>query len=156
MNELNRTDFLKVAGSGSAALAAGAGLPIAKHMLAQSGELTFQATAGLPQRPLPSYATQVLDGRIDLTNGTGLVSSRVLAGHPGDTGLIGLPGLSRIIRITEVDTDAHQLRLRGQIEDRSQLRRGESPNVEITIDRKRGLVQAPFLGRRVEHTLLKS
>jgi hypothetical protein len=156
MNQLNRTDFLKVAGAGSAAVVAGAGIPLAKYAVDRSGQLTFQAAVGLPQNPLPSYATQVIEGRIDVNTGTGLVTTRVLAGHPADTGIVGLPGLSRVIRITAVDGDEDQLRIRGQIEDRSQLRRGESAHVELVIDRKRRLVHAPFLGRQHEHQLLKS
>jgi hypothetical protein len=153
MNELNRTDFLKVAGSGSAALLAGAGLHLSKYSVDRSGQLTFQAAAGVPSKPLPSYATQLLDGRVDLDTGTGLVTARVLAGHPDDTGFVGLPGLARVVRVTSVDADGHLLRLTGQVEDRSQLRRGESADVEITIDRNNGVVHAPFLGRRVEHRL---
>jgi hypothetical protein len=54
--------------------------------------------------------------------------------------------------VTDVDADRQELRLRGAVEDRSQLRRGESHPVEIDVDRKRGLVRAPFLGRPLEHT----
>jgi hypothetical protein len=118
MNELNRKDFLKVAGSGSAAIAVGAGLPLAKHVVDRSRQLTFSATAGLPRAPLPSYATHLVEGQIDLARGTGLVTSRVLAGHPDDTSLVGLPGLARVIRVTGVDANAERLRLRGLIEDR--------------------------------------
>jgi hypothetical protein len=153
MNELNRTDFLKVAGSGSAALLAGAGLHLSKYTVDHSGQLNFQASAGMPDKPLPSYATHLLDGRLDLEAGTGLVTARVIAGHPEDPGVVGLPGLARVIRVTSVDAGDNLLRLTGRIEDRSQLRRGESPNVEIVIDRKNGLVQAPFLGRKVAHRL---
>lgn len=156
MNELNRTDFLKVAGSGSAALLAGAGLHLAKYNVDRSGQMTFQASAGLPGKPLPSYATQVLDGRVNLEDGTGLVTARVLAGHPDDPGFVGLPGLARVVRITSVSADGQLLRLNGHVEDRSQLRRGESPNVEIVIDKKSGVVKAPFAGRQVEHRPLKA
>jgi hypothetical protein len=58
----------------------------------------------------------------------------VLAGHPGATSGIGLPGLSRIIRVTEVKGSESPIRLRGEIEDRSQLRRGESSYVELVVD----------------------
>jgi hypothetical protein len=153
MKELDRKDFLKMAGAGSAAVAAGAGLPLTNYFSNRSGQLTFSAAAGLPRAPLPSYATQIVEGQIDLARGTGLVTSRVLAGHPGDTSLVGLPGLTRTIRVTDVDTQGQQVRLRGVIEDRSQLRRGESHRVEIALDRKRGLVKAPFLGRQLEHAL---
>ncbi len=152
MKELDRKDFLKTAGAG-AAVAAGTGLPLAKYLTNRSGHLTFRAAAGLPRAPLPSYATQIVEGQIDLARGTGLVTSRVLAGHPDDTSLVGLPGLTRTIRITDVDADREQVRLRGLVEDRSQLRRGESHRVEIVVDRKSSLVKAPFLGRQLEHRL---
>jgi hypothetical protein len=153
MKELDRKDFLKAAGTGSAAVAATAGLPLAKYFTNASGQLTFRAAAGVPRPPLPSYATQILEGQVDLARGTGLVTSRVLAGHPEDTSLVGLPGLTRTIRITDVDTEGRQVRLRGLVEDRSQLRRGESHRVELIVDRKRGLVTAPFLGQQLEHIL---
>jgi hypothetical protein len=156
MKELDRKDFLKAAGAGSAAVAAGAGLPLAKHFVDRSGQLTFTAATGLPGTPLPSYATQIVEGRVDLARGSGLVTSRVLAGHPGDTSVVGLPGLSRVIRVTEVDAEGQRVRLRGLIEDRSPLRRGESHRVEIVVDRKRGLVKAPFLGRELEHELAEA
>lgn len=152
MTDLNRKDFLKAAGSGSAALAIGS-LPLVKDVVDRSGQLTFRATAGLPQRPLPSYATQVVDGQVDLARGTGLVTSRVLAGHPDDTGLVGLPGLTRVIRITSAENESDGLRLSGLVDDRSQLRKGERAQVEILIDRKRGIVTAPFIGRPIEHNL---
>ena len=153
MKELDRKDFLKAAGAGSAAVAATTGLPLAKYFANASGQLTFRAAAGVPRAPLPSYATQILEGQVDLARGTGLVTSRVLAGHPDDTSLVGLPGLTRTIRITDVDTEGRQVRLRGLVEDRSQLRRGESHRVELIVDRKRGLVTAPFLGQQLEHTV---
>ncbi len=156
MKELDRKNFLKAAGVGSAAVAAATGLPLAKHFIDRSGQLTFRAATGLPRAPLPSYATQIVEGQIDLAHGSGLVTSRVLAGHPGDPSLVGLPGLARVIRVTDVDADGQQLRLRGVVEDRSQLRRGESHRVEIVVDRKRGLVKAPFLGRQLEHTLAEA
>ncbi len=156
MKPVDRKNFLKVAGAGSAALAAGAGVPLAKHFTARSGELTFSAAAGLPRSPLPHYATQIVEGRVDLASQSGLVTSRVLAGHPGDTSLTGLPGLSRLVRITGVEAHGRQLRLSGIIEERSQLRRGESPRVQIVVDRKRGLVQAPFLGAQIEHQLAEA
>jgi len=154
MKELDRKDFLKVAGAGSAAVVAGTGLPLARYFTNRSGHLTFSAAAGLPRAPLPSYATQIVEGQIDLARGTGLVTSRVLAGHPGDTSLVGLPGLTRTIRVTDVDAQGQQVRLRGVIEDRSQLRRGESHRVEIVVDRKG--VKAPFLGRQLEYTLAEA
>ena len=57
--------------------------------------------------------------------------------------------MARVIRIVAATADGARVRLRGLIEDRSQLRPGESPQVEIIVDKARGLVLAPFLGRPV-------
>jgi hypothetical protein len=57
--------------------------------------------------------------------------------------------MARVIRIVAATGDGARVRLRGLIEDRSQLRPGESPQVEIIVDQARGLVLAPFLGRQV-------
>jgi len=150
MEPLTRRSFVKLAGAGSAAAATAAAVPFASRLVGHDGgTLTFRASAGLPSSPLPSYATHVVEGTVDLATQSGTVTSRVLAGHPGGTSGIGLPGLSRIFRISEVASEGSRVRLRGLIEDRSQLRRGESPQVEIVLDKGRGVVYAPFLGRQV-------
>src|SRR5437764_15462199 len=100
MDALDRRSFLKVAGAGSASAAGLAALPLMAHLGAQPGGFTFRGVAGLPEAPLPSYATHVVEGRVDVKNGSGLVTSRVLAGHPEATSLVGLPGLARMIRVT--------------------------------------------------------
>src|SRR5712691_3944654 len=151
MDQLDRKDFLKAAGVGSVAAAGIAGIPLARQLAHQApATIGFRATAGLPQPPLPSYATHIVEGTIDPAHGTGLITSRVLAGNPDATSAIGLPGLARVIRITAIDQRGEKLRLRGLIEDRSQLRRGESPKIEILLDQKRGIIQAPFLGQTKE------
>ena len=157
MKRMDRRSFLKLAGGGSVAVPTMAGLPlVGRFARQQSGIVRFRATVGLPQPPLPSYATQVVEGTVDLASESGLVTSRVLAGHPGDTSHIGLPGLARVIRVTGINAQGERLRLRGVIEDRSQLRPGESPQVEIVLDRKRRRVQAPFLGRQLELKLARA
>jgi hypothetical protein len=154
MEPLTRRSFVKLAGAGSAAAATAAGVPFASRLMDRRGDtLRFRASGGLPSAPLPSYATHLVEGTVDLATQSGTVTSRVLAGHPGATSSIGLPGLARIIRITEAADEGGRVRLRGLIEDRSQLRRGESARVEIVVEKKHGVVHAPFLGRQVALTL---
>jgi hypothetical protein len=151
MKRMDRRSFLRLAGGWWAAAPVLAGLPLVGRGARQQSDIVrFRASVGLPRPPLPSYATQIVEGTVDLASESGLVTSRVLAGYPGATSDIGLPGLARVIRVTGVNAQGERLRLRGVIEDRSQLRPGESPQVEIVVDRTRGLVQAPFMGQQFE------
>src|SRR5205085_2318713 len=154
MERMNRKRFVNVVGAGSAAAAVGGASVFAGRLanLDVNGDtLHFRAAAGLPEAPLPAYATHVVEGTVNLATGAGLVTSRVLAGHPGAQGSLGLPGASRIVRISEVSSDHGVYRLSGAIEERSQLHRGESSRVEIVVDKRHGTVKAPFLGRSVDH-----
>jgi hypothetical protein len=90
-------------------LAAGAAFPVVGRRATQESNLFgFRATLGLPEPPLPSYATYVVEDSINLATGSGLVTSRVLAGHPGAVSEIGLPGLGRIVRVVGVDNQGSQ------------------------------------------------
>jgi hypothetical protein len=51
---------------------------------------------------------------------------------------------------TALDRVGTRLHIRGLIEDRSQLRPGETPQVEMVLDQARGVVRAPFIGRQIE------
>ncbi len=154
MQQMNRRRLFKLAGVGTV-LAAGVTVPMVGRLRIDQPDLfRFRATLGLPEPPLPSYATYVIEGTLNLAAGTGLVASRVLAGHPGAPSEIGLPGLGRIISVTGVDDRGSQLTVRGLIEDRSQLQPGENHQVELVIDRARGVLQAPFGSRSVVLTLV--
>lgn len=152
MNNLNRRRLFKIAGVGSA-LAAGAALPVVgRYVTESSGEsdvFAFRSSLGLPELPLPSYATYLVEGTLNLASGVGLITSRVIAGHPDDPSEIGLPGLARIMKVTQVQTNGSILNVRGIVEDRSQLQPGESAQVDLVIDRARKTVVAPFAGRAV-------
>jgi len=154
MQQINRRNLFKLAGAGTV-LAAGVAIPtVGRLRIDQHDLFQFRATLGLPEPPLPSYATYVVEGTLNLAAGTGLVTSRVLAGHPGAPSDIGLPGLGRIMNVTGVDDRGSQVTARGLIEDRSQLQPRENHQVELVIDRARGLVQAPFGSRAVVLTLV--
>src|SRR5438067_10852647 len=102
MEQMDRKSFVKLAGAGSAAAAAAAGVPLVRHFVDQNrGVLRFKASGGLPTSPLPSYATHVDAGTDDLKPQSGTVTRRVLAGHPGATTGIGPPGRSVPHRLPE-------------------------------------------------------
>jgi hypothetical protein len=151
MNDIDRRRLFKLAAAGSV-VAAGAAVPVVGRLTSHVDDhltIGIRATHGLPEPPLPSYATYVVEGTLNLAAGAGLITTRVLAGHPGDPSEIGLPGLTRVIRISQIDSDGSQLRVRGVIEDRSQLLPGESSSMELLVDRTRGTLTAPFVGRTV-------
>ncbi len=151
MNRLDRRTFLKLVGAGSAVTGAGA-LPLAGRLLDEGrGPLMLRASTKLPGLPLPSLVTTVLEGTVDLRNGTGLLTSRVLRGHPEPAE--SLPGTVRLIRVTGIQELGGVIRIVGQVEDRSLLRPGERPDVEVLVDRARRIVTAPFAGGRVTLTL---
>ncbi len=152
MKRVDRRTFLKLAGTGSV-VAAAAALGGSAVMLPRTERyLTFRASAGLPTKPLPSMVTKIIEGNVDLESGTGIVSSRVLAGYPVPS-QIALPGLTRLIRVTAATQEGESVRLTGIVDDRSQLLRGESPSLEIVIDRKLGTVTAPLAGHSVTLTI---
>ncbi len=152
MKRVDRRTFLKLAGSGTVAVAAAAVSGPAVLLPLTSRQLTFRATTGLPAKPMPSMVTKIVEGHVDLTSGTGIVNSRVLVGYPVPS-QIALPGLNRLIRITEATQRSGVVRLTGVVDDRSQLQAGESPTFQITIDRVRGIVTAPLAGHNVTLTL---
>jgi hypothetical protein len=91
MQNMDRRRLFKLAGVGSVVVA-GAALPVVGRIANQESDVFgFRATVGLPEAPLPSYATFVIEGTVNLATRTGLLTSRVLAGHPGALSEIGLP-----------------------------------------------------------------
>ena len=154
MQPLKRRRLFELAGLSTAVLA-GFGIGrVGRSLFDRPAEaFRFRATLGLPQPPLPSYATYVVEGALDLAHQTGVVTSRVMAGHPGAQSEIGLPGLARTVTVIGVDDRDSQLTIRGLIEDRSQLQPGENYQVELVVDRARGVIQAPFGNRSVTLTL---
>ncbi len=156
MKELNRRRFLQLAGAGSLAAAAGAAaavpaLPTASGLTATStrGTFTFRAVTGLPSQPLPSYASCVIEGHVNLTARSGSVTKTVFAGAPQTMSTVALPGLSRIIRITDVQDLGGTFRMSGVVDDRSQLQPGESRSFELFIDPAQHLARTTLHGSEV-------
>jgi hypothetical protein len=164
MPSMHRRKFLGVAGAGAAAvsaaavsaagLSASAAAPAASSPGRGSDVLHFRAETGLPGRPWPAYATAMAEGSIDLRSGTGLVATRMLAGQPGSRADIGLPGTSRLVRITTARAGGSSVYLHGVVEDRSTLSAGESARQNFVLDQASGRFRAVIAGTDMSLTLL--
>jgi len=157
MEKINRRKFLTLVGVGSGAVAGGAMLAGAGLGLLggpsgdkSSGTFSFRAVSGLPGGALPSYASYVVQGNVNVAARSGVVARAVYAGYPGAMSTIALPGLSQIVRVTDVREAEGTVVITGVIDDRSQLRPGEDAVVQIRVDRSRGAAWTRFLGQPVE------
>lgn len=157
MKALNRRTFLKMAGASSVAAtgigagAAGAGI---LGSAAMARTYTFRAVAGLPAKPLPSYASYVIDGHVDLSAKSGVITRMLFAGHPEAISSIALPGTSQVVRVTRVEELGNILVIKGLVDERSQLQRGESPQFSMRIDLSSHTARATFLGSEVALNLV--
>jgi hypothetical protein len=156
MSKVSRRGFLKLAGAGSAALVAiGAGVTGVGRLIRPGDargttKFAFQATAGLPRRPFPSYASLVLKGTVDPVAGTGTIERSVLAGSPESMSDIVLPGTMRTFHVTSVRPNRSALIVDAALDDVSVLGPGESPSITLRIDKGSELVWAPFVDQEVE------
>jgi hypothetical protein len=157
MKKLNRRNFLQLAGASSAVATAGLGIVASSFLGGSSAGKTvmFRAVAGMPTRPLPSYASYVLEGHVDLARRSGVITKTVLAGSPQMMSSVALPGMSRIAHITDVETIGDTLRITGMVDDRSQLMRGESPFFTVLIDHANGTARTQFFGNEVALLLVQ-
>src|SRR5690348_17318402 len=156
MKGMNRRRFLQVAGAGSIAVAAGTAtalpaLTSAPRLAASSkkGIYTFRAVAGMPSKSPPAYASYVIEGHVDLSTRSGVMTRTFFAGAPDGMSVIALPGLSRIMRINDVQDLGGRFRLMGVVDDRSLLQRGESPNFELLIDPAQKVARTSYFGSEI-------
>lgn len=156
MKAMNRRRFLQIAGASSVAVAAGTAATVptltsAPRLTASSkqGTFTFRAVAGLPSKAMPTYASYVIEGHVNLTTRTGAMTKTLFAGTPDAMSAIALPGLSRIIRIHDVQDLEGSFHLKGVVDDRSLLQQGESPNFELLIDPVQKRAKTNYLGTEI-------
>ena len=150
MKTMDRRDFLKIAGAGSVVVAAGVAMPVA-GFFGWTGKdvLRFRAVSGMPKAPLPTYASYVIEGQVNLRARTGQLAKSVHAGAPNAMSGVVFPGTARSIRVTDVKQSGNEVLITGELTERSSLLKGESPLFTIRIDRSTGLAQADFLGTNV-------
>lgn len=150
MKKVNRRQFLRAAGAGSAVIAAAAVLPVAGLLTWNAKDvLKFRAVVGLPRAPLPSYMSYVIEGQVDLASRTGQLSKTIYAGAPDAMSTIAIPGTARMVKVSGVTRQDGLVTLRGAIDDRSMLLPGEAPNFEILLDRSNGVARGDFFGTGV-------
>ena len=150
MKTLDRRDFLKMAGAGSAVVVAGVAMPVAGYFgWINKKSLRFRAVTGMPKAPLPSFASYVIEGQVDQHDRTGQLAKNVYAGAPDAMSGVVFPGTSRSLRVTDVNRTVNKVVISGEITDRTGLLAGESPTLTIEIDRSAGLAQADFLGSKL-------
>jgi len=150
MQALNRRTLLTLAG-GAAAVVAGTSIGLVPHGLATeaSEPFTFRAVAGLPVKPLPSYASLILEGTIDLTQRNGTIRQEVRAGGPQTPSTIAFPGMSRLIQVVDVQETGGLFQIRGRITDPIIGNPEESREISIQVDRAHGEVRTQFVSTPV-------
>ena len=104
---------------------------------------------GLPEQPLPAYASYVLEGKVDLAHGTGVITRRVYAGAPEAMSSVLFDELTRTYSITEVKGSPRLLTLQAVLDGQAKLHAGESSSATIVVDQARSEVRAPFIGSDV-------
>src|SRR5215472_13151021 len=98
MKTIDRRDFLKIAGAGTAVVVAGVAMPVAGFFTwSKKDVLRFRAVAGMPKAPLPTYATYVVAGEVNLTSGSGGVGNACHCGAPDSVSGMGSPGTASAI-----------------------------------------------------------
>jgi len=150
MKTIDRRDFLKMAGAGSAVVVAGVAMPVAGYFgWTKPGILRFRAVTGMPQAPWPEYASYVIEGEVDLGARTGQLAKSIHAGAPDAMSGVVFPGTTRSVRVTDVQRSGNSVLITGEIADRSTLLHGESQSFSVQVDRSAGVAKADFFGSSV-------
>lgn len=154
MSKLNRRTFLTMAGASS--IVAGLIIPttgLAHDLAAGSNTLTFRAIGEVPSHPMPACASYIIEGHINLATRSGVVTKTLVAGGRANMSAITLPGLSRIIRITDVQRRDDAYHLTGVVDDRSLLKPGETSTFTLVIDPSQKIARTNAFGSDVLLTL---
>ena len=106
---------------------------------------------GLPAKPMPSYASYVIGGQVNLNNSTGAITKNVFAGPPQETTNIAL--LTRAVRVTGVQQQGSMWHITGVVNNQTQIQAGEETAFSILLDPTRNLAQTSFFGSPIQLTL---
>ena len=139
-------------GAGVVMLGGGAALTV--RQLAGNGQgntLKFKAITALPAKPMPGYASYVIDGQVNLNNNTGAVTKNVFAGPPEEITNISL--LTRNVRVTGVQQQGSTWHITGMVNNQTQIQAGEETTFTILLDPTHNLAQSTFFGSPIQLTL---
>jgi len=153
MNTFGRRRFLTLLGAGVVAVAGGTALIVRQLGNSQGNTLNFQAIARLPAKPLPSYASYVVSGQVNLNDNTGLITKKVFAGAPEAITSIAL--LTRAVRVTGVQQQGSVWHIAGVVNTQTQLQAGEETAFDIRLDPAHNLAQSTFFGSPIQLALQK-
>ena len=152
MNSLSRRQFLLLLGAGAVMVGGGAALTIRQIAAnAQGNALKFKAISALPAKPMPGYASYVIDGQVNLNN-TGTITKNVFAGPPEEITTIAL--LTRNVRVTGVQEQGSKWLITGVVKDQRQLQPGEETTFSILLDPAQNVAKSTFFGSPIQLTLL--
>jgi hypothetical protein len=153
MDTFSRRRFLALAGAGVVVVAGGTALAL-RHLTSngQGNMLNFQAITGLPAKPMPSYASYVIGGQVNLQSNTGTITKAVYAGPPDETTTIVL--LSRTVQVKSAQQQGNAWHITGVVSDPS-LQPGEETVFDILLDPSRKSAQSTFFGSSIQLALQK-
>ena len=150
MNTFSRRRFLAYTGVGVVAVAAGGVVLTVRQMTGgnQGDILSFQAVTGLPGKPLLSYASYVITGKVNVSNGTGTITKYVYAGPPESMTNISL--LTRTVRVNGVSKQGSVWRITGVVINQAQLQKGEETTFELLLDSSSNIAHSTFFGSPIQ------
>jgi len=153
VNTLSRRRFLVLTGAGVVAVAAG-GIALAVRQFTGSGQrstLSFQVVTGLPAKPFLSYASYVINGNVNLSNGTGTITKYIYAGPPERMTSISL--LTRVVRVTGVRQEGSVWYISGVVDNQAQIQQGEDASFALLLDSSSHVAQSTFFGSPIQLNL---
>jgi hypothetical protein len=152
MNSLSRRQFLLFLGAGAVVIGGGAALTVRQLTAnAQGNTLKFKAITALPAKPMPGYASYVIDGQVNITNYSGPITKNVFAGPPEEITSIAL--LTRNVSVTGVQQQGSKWHITGVVNNQEQLQAGEETTFSILIDPAHNVAQSTFFGSPIQLTL---
>ena len=153
MDSFSRRRFLALVGAGIVVVAGGAALAVRQITgNGQGSTLSFQAISGLPAKPLPSYASYVIGGQVNIHNGAGTITKAVYAGPPDETTTIAL--LNRTVQVKSVQQQGSAWHITGVVSDQS-IQAGEERAFDILLDPSHNRATSTFFGSPIQLALQK-